>query len=672
LIPGRPKTVRSRAWLLPDLLFVFCCTALLIGPLFRVKYEDRWASIESTFISDARFLAAHWPHPLWQPLWYGGTRFDYVYPPVLRYGTALLTNFFVPVKAYHVFVALMFSFGIAGVYFLVRVMGRSRLQSWLSAAACALLSPSFLFIPEIRYDAIDLLPLRLGVLIRYGEGPHISALSLLPFALGFAFLGLQRHRNRSIVLAAVFSALVALTNFYGATALAIFYPILVWSLWVTNRDRAIWLRALAIPALAYGLTAFWLTPGYFKITLYNMRYVSQPGNRYSVLLAVFAMLLFGVVSIRTFARKPQLAYLIFTSGSLLFFTLNVLGHHYFNFRVIGEPHRLIPEMDMAMLLAGIELLRRLWLRPFASPVALRLARTAVILTAVSAVWPLVRFLPHAWEMYPREIDFHKRVEYRISGWISEHMPDSRTFVMGSTRFWWDAWHDNTEVGGGSDQGLINPNPSAAAWEITLGPDPEPSVLWLQSLGADAIVVSDEHSQDAYHDFHAPLKFAGVLPVLLDDQEGNVIYRVPRRYPGLARVVETERSRAAKPMDPATNLTLLRAYSDMVEKGPDMPVTTHWNGPDSISIHTSIEAGQSLLVQVTYDPAWRAWSGKSELPIRRDAMGFMAIDAPAGTRDVILVFETPLENKVGYAVTAATMLICLCLGVVAARAPADPE
>ena len=62
---------------------------VLVRPLYKAEYLDAWNSIESTFISDARFLSDHWAHPGWQPNWYTGTRTDYVYPPALRYGTAL-------------------------------------------------------------------------------------------------------------------------------------------------------------------------------------------------------------------------------------------------------------------------------------------------------------------------------------------------------------------------------------------------------------------------------------------------------------------------------------------------------------------------------------------------------------------------------------------------------
>src|SRR5213593_4828145 len=132
-----------------DTLAVFLLAAALIWPLFKVKYTDKWGSIESTFIADARFLKDHWPHPEWQPLWYGGTRFDYIYPPALRYGTAALAKFYpmMEARAYHLYTAFFYCIGIAGVFLFVHVACGSRAAAWLSAAAAALLSPTFLFVP---------------------------------------------------------------------------------------------------------------------------------------------------------------------------------------------------------------------------------------------------------------------------------------------------------------------------------------------------------------------------------------------------------------------------------------------------------------------------------------------------------------------------------------------
>ena len=57
-----------RAGIVLDCVLLFLLTAGLIKPLFKAKYIDRWGSIESTFVADARFLKEHWPHPQWQPL----------------------------------------------------------------------------------------------------------------------------------------------------------------------------------------------------------------------------------------------------------------------------------------------------------------------------------------------------------------------------------------------------------------------------------------------------------------------------------------------------------------------------------------------------------------------------------------------------------------------------
>ena len=64
------------------------------------------------------------------------------------------------------------------------------------------------------------------------------------------------------------------------------------------------------------------------------------------------------------------------------------------------------------------------------------------------------------------------------------------------------------------------------------------------LGADLIIVNDPSSREIFHDQLHPEKFRGLLPVLYDNGHDDVIYAVPRRYKGLARVVETEKLEVA--------------------------------------------------------------------------------------------------------------------------------
>src|ERR1700741_2450122 len=143
-----------RRYKLVDTLALLLFGVALVGPVFKVKYLDNWPSIESTFIPDARLLAEHLPHPGWQPNWYCGTRFDYVYPPALRYGTAalsLLRNVSTA-RSYHLYIAILSALGIAGVYVFVRAGSRSRWVGLWAAVASAVVSPCFLLFKEFRID----------------------------------------------------------------------------------------------------------------------------------------------------------------------------------------------------------------------------------------------------------------------------------------------------------------------------------------------------------------------------------------------------------------------------------------------------------------------------------------------------------------------------------------
>jgi hypothetical protein len=672
------KLSRQREILL-DCFLLFVFTAVLVGPYFKVKYADKWGSIESTFISDARFLAAHWPHPQWQPLWYTGTRFDYIYPPALRYGTAVISKItgFWPVKAYHFYTIFFYCVGIAGVYWLIRAASRSRGAAWLGAAATALMSPSLLFLKNMRLDSGPLVPVRLGVLIKYGEGPHMTALALIPIALAFTWRALESRRPGSVALAAIFSAAVVSNNFYGATALTMFYAVVLWSFWVTRRDLRMALPAVAIPALAYGLTAFWLVPSYFRITVRNMKFVSEPPNAWSFWVAVVVAVAFGFVSYRWTRNRPERTWAVFVAGCAVFFSLDVLGNYYFNFRVAGEPGRLIPELDMVLILGAVTVLEWLWRRPrpAARMVALivevrgrpfviasvrRAPQVLAAIIVVAAFATTIGYIRHSREISTPWPNYTARVEYRITDWLWKNMPDARVEPSGSVRFWFDAWHDLTQLGGGSEQGLLNTIAQESQWEITGGSNSQPAILWLQAMGVDVMYVPGPGSEEPYKDIQHPERFAGVMPLLFDDGQGNALYRIPRRYPARARVVETVRLDACRTPRTTYDVEYLRAYVDLVENGPDSPVTLQRQGTDAMLLRAKVDPGQVILVQETYDPAWQAWSNGKRLPLHADAMGFMVVEAPPGEHQIRLAFVMPAENRVGWVLAGISLLLLAAL------------
>jgi hypothetical protein len=661
-INTRLQGSRNSGWLL-DFCLIFALSAALIWPLFQTTYLDNWASIESTFIADARFLNQHWPHPRWQPLWYCGTRFDYIYPPALRYGTALIARIFtVPeARAYHIYTALFYCLGIAGVYLFLRVLSGSRGLAWLGAAAAALLSPSFVLLSDLRRDAGHwLVPQRLHVLLRYGEGPHITAFSLLPLALAASYRALQAYRPALLVVAATLCALVVSNNFYGATALAALFPLLVWSVWITHLDRWTWVRAAGIAALAYGLTAFWLVPSYFRITLRNMQFVAGPGSAWSALVVAACLAGYLLLSWKLWRGKPARDYRVFVWGAAVLLSVIVLGWFTLGMRAIGEPIRLVPELDLALTLVALEGLHWLWRRRTA---ALRLIAVALVLLALATARPYVR---HSWELYTPDPHYRKRVEYRIPEWMKENLPGVRAVTAGSVRFWYNAWFDLPQLGGGSEQGLLNTTVMPAQWEILIGPEPELGILWMQAMGADAAIVHDKQSQEIYHDWTYPKKFSGVLPAVYDDGQGNVIYRAPRRFPGLARVVDSARHEKLLPPRGSTDSERVRPYAESLEDETAAPAIATWNGTDAMRIQAQLEPGQSLIVLVSHDASWRAWSSGTVLPVRRDAFGFLRIDAPPGRHDIDLRFTLPLENLAGWVLTVWALLVTAALLVHAWR------
>jgi hypothetical protein len=381
-----------------------------------------------------------------------------------------------------------------------------------------------------------------------------------------------------------------------------------------------------------------------------MKYVSEHGTTWSIWIGLAVAVAFAIATDKLARDKAERTWAVFATGCVVFFSLNVLGNNFLQFRISGEPLRLVPELDLVLILGMTTLLAWMWRRRSPAP---RVAAAIIVLLAFYTTKGYVR---HAWHMFPLWPDYQNRIEYQITDWLAKNMPDARVHATGSVRFWFNAWHDLAQVGGGSEQGLMNDFVENAQWEVNLGPNAEPSVLWFECLGVDAVYVSDKRSQEIFKDFQFPQKLAGVLPVAFDDNAGNVIYRVPRRYPARARVVATDRINALTPPQFNDDVANLRAYADVVEKGPDTQPTLHHDGTDAMVAHARLAAGQSLIVQETYDPAWHAWSGGNELIIHKDPIGFMQVEAPPGEHEIRLAFVTPTENYVGRVLAVLSFLL----------------
>jgi hypothetical protein len=355
-----------------------------------------------------------------------------------------------------------------------------------------------------------------------------------------------------------------------------------------------------------------------------------------------------------FARgQREQAYFVFLCGAVWTFSIFVLGNHFLDFRILGEPGRLFPELDMIMIAFSVELLRRLWY----APARFAIARRAAVIVSIALAWSTsFNYLQHRRSIFRTDYNLDDRVEYQMQDWMARNMPTARAMAAGGVRFWYNAWHDLPQLGGGSEQGLTNVIAMPAQWDILGGSDVELSTLWMQILGVDAVLVNDKTSKEHYHDYQYPEKFAGRLPVVYDDKAGNWIYRVPRRYDSLARVVDRARMDTLPAIPWNGDLPSLQAWYDAVEKGPEAPSFTRWEGTDVLHVKAPVSQGQAVLVQVSYDQNWRAYSAGRRLPLRNTKLGFILIETPPGNHEIRLEFPTPFSNRVGRAVTVLSLIV----------------
>jgi hypothetical protein len=649
-----------RSWWL-DAGLVWILAAILVLPLFKLKYLNNWPSIEATFVADGRMLQENWPHHLWQPLWYCGTRADYVYPPGLRSGVAIISTLIrsTQARAYHLFIGLFYSFGMVAVYLWARTATSSRGVAWLAALGTALLSPCLWVLPDLKIDSGFLVPWRLHVLMKYGEGPHISSLSVLPLAWLGAWRRFRGGDVRWLCLASAASALVVTLNFYGATALAISLPLAAWSCFLEKRDWWIFRDFAFVAALAYGLTAWWLVPSYLAITTRNLQLVAPKGNDWS--LPVLSILLVAyVVSVSFRARRLRhfSPYTFFIWSGFGFLAAYTLGYRWFQFQVAGSSLRLLPELDLFAILCGVQLVNLLWTRPQLVP---RLA--AVLLIVVSFV-PSKRYIRHAYFEFPKDNNWWQRVEYKTSAWLSQHFPDARVQINGTIRFWYNAWSSGQQADGGSEQGLLNPVIPRTQWLINAESDPDLALYSLQALGVDLVVISGPKSQEPYKDVAHPEMYAAHFPLLRDDGEDNRYYQVPRRTAGIVRVVDRARVKAVRQVPAEFDKAQVGAYAAAIEAAPPGGVSDRargrWRGSDAFDAEVDIREGESLLIQETYDPYWRAYADGRARHIQRDPLGFMLVELPPGQHSVRLEFATPLEVTIGRLLSIGSILLVITL------------
>ncbi|HYZ86591.1 MAG TPA: hypothetical protein VE621_19410 [Bryobacteraceae bacterium] len=607
-------------------------SAVLIAPMFRADYLNIWYTADGPMVSEVNRLVTGGFNSSWNPNLFCGTRSDVVFPPAPRLISAFLAKQFglLPVRAYHVYLATLWCLGIAGVYALVRAAQGQRVQALLAAALSAIVSPSFLLLPDVRRDAWVGVPQRLGVMLKYGDGPHIAGLGLVCWALAFFWLGVRTGKRAWWAAGAFAGAFAIAHGFASALVLVTFLALLAYAIYIEQGGLRVALMASFALALALAIPSFAMSHRWWRATLSSLPQIVRYGDTWSLWLG---LALPSAVVLASDKKRGAPAWLVWCLGGCFLFGAMVLLSYYLGRNVVPGPLQYIPELDLLLILVFCTAVLRL-------P---KLASAVTILVIVGLASP---FLMQAWSkpIYPIA-SFQDWPQERLQRWLSEHAPNSRVWADRRLSLWLGATTSIPQVGAGVNQGIRNAVVAIADWELRHATSAERTRLWLQALGADAAIVQSSSTN-----------FAELA--VLQSSGSDRILAVPRRWKSLARVVRQKDVAVVKPLSLDRSDANLRAYVHAVESGPDSPATTEWLAQDLVRVKARLQPGESVIAQITFDPVWRAYENDRPLAVTGDPADFLRIDLPPGEHEFYLVFRSRKEPFAYAALSLSAILLCV--------------
>lgn len=654
---GRPATALAA-------LALFAMNAYIAWGLFRVEFTQRMESIESSYMSISRWAVDHWADLSWFPLWFTGTPFRRVYQPGLHLSVAALARSvgWTPQHAYHFLTAAAYCLGPVALFWLCyRATGR-RGYAFFAGVLYSLVSPVCFLVPAVAGDAGGFFaPRRFQVLVHYGEGPHTTALAMVPLViwlLGLAVSG--RRRWLYYPAAALGLAAVVLTNWPGSVGLAM--AVAAYCLSRIQSDRRLnWPALIGVAITAYLLACPWVPPSILRAVLTNAQRSDDTmlGQQQLLPLAVLAAAVIGLHLV--FRRWKTASWTRF----ILYFALITgavsAGREWFGWHLLPQANRFQLELDMALAAAIAYGAALAWQR---LPRRAQLASAGLL--ALLCLYQARRYHRLAARQI-QPIDIHTTIEYRMAKAFESRAPGERVFAPGNVSLWMNMFTDVPQVAGCCEQGTPNHEYRIAAYTIYTGQnagarDAEISLLWLKAYGAGAIGVTGPASTEYFKPFWNPRKFDGVLPELWRDG-GDAIYRVPRRSASLAHVIDRS-ALVTRPPENGLDVAPLEPLVAQLDDPARPAASFRWSDLHTAEIHAETAPGQVIFVQVTYDRGWRATEGGVEREVVPDALGMMAIvPLHAGPCDIRLRYEGSAEARLASILQllgGAALLACLAM------------
>jgi hypothetical protein len=608
-------------------LVLFAINVYVCRELFTIEYLRQMGSIESVFITLARYARDNWSDLSWFPLWYNGIPYQNSYPPLMHLVVAAVSAAmrWSPALAYHATAGFVYCAGPVTLFWLCCRLSRRMSASFFAGVIFSFVSPAAMLIGDVRSDLGSVMrPRRLQTLIVYGEDPHLMGLTLLAISIMLLDYACEKRRPWAYTLAAVSFAATAVTNWLAGAALAIGV-----AAYVLSSDRVAQVRrrviaALLIGVIAYALAAPLIPPSTIRTIQFNARTIEGDYTQYANGMILRFAMLGAVIAVAKWAltkagasRTLQFAtYFTLVTGAI------TLSWAYAKIVFVPQPHRYHLEMEWSIaILAAFAL----------EPLVLRLPKRAGIAVVCAAALAAIPFIQSS-RRYARLIleptDITRHVEFRLARWLKTHMPDARVMVPGSTSFFLNAFTDTPQLGGGFDQGTTNFMIRVATYVLywTSGDtnrDAEASLAWLKTFGVQAIAVGGPESGEQYKPYQNPTKFNGKLEELWREGD-DVLYRVPQRSNSLAHVMTRSQLPVRTPYN-GVDIDPLRPYIQALDDPQFPPATMRWTSRHSAVIDAALQPEQIVSVQITHHAGWRAAVNGREAPISADAVGQTVIE-----------------------------------------------
>ncbi len=654
-------------------LALFLLNLYICHELFHIEYLRFMGSIEGAFIGISRYAIAHWNDLTWFPLWNAGTPYPTTYPPLLHLVVALVAFLrgTSTAHAYHWVTALAYCLGPLALFALTLRMSGSRWAGFVAGLIYTSLSMSAWLIPAVASDlGSPFFPRRLQTLVYYGEGPHVSSMTLLTLALLCLDVAMAKRRAPYVLLAAVAFAATATTNWLGAFAIAlVIVPYALANIDVPRGPRGWKWRDVAWLALigvaAYCLAMPLMPPSTIAVLQMNAKTTGGDySNAYGSAMLWGPALLIVMAAIKWTIRRCA-PYLQFAVLFAFLMTLITLADAWWHVAIVPMAVRYHLEMEMALaFLIAVSAHAFLRDRPR------RMAALCLGVLVVALIQPIRMERRYARDFLLLSQDIQSTIEWKTAQWLNQNWTGGRVLVPGSSAFWLTAFSDTPELWG-FDQAVTDSTIRVAEYAVYNGGpggthDAEASVLWLKALGVHAVGVSGPTSTESWKPFRAPRKFEGVLEPLWRYDSDDVIYRVDHAPASLARVVPQSALVSRTPIH-GLDVDPLRPYVASLDDVHMPQAEFRWTSMHSAEVSTNLEPAQVVSVQMAWHKGWHATANGKPTPVLRDAIGLMYI-APeiSGPCKVEMVYDGGTEMRAARMISLLTALLLVATSVASVR------